>query len=600
MLIMRRLLLFIVAFVCAVDLYASGDVVTVEAPAIARTDEYFNIQFVIKAKSLDSYSNPDFGGLDLVAGPIKSFSRSTSWVNGKVTNTVTHTITFSLIAYKEGAYEIGSMKVVADGKSYTTKPYRIEVVKERTSRKQTQSGTRMFVSDDVLLRMVVSDTEVYKGEPVVATAYIYGADKVVSYGDVSFPSFNGFWKQEVDLGRAAPERVTFNGKVYDRMPIYRCLLFPQKSGRLEIERMDVMTIVAAQSERQSDDILDMMFGGSNMVQLKHNVSTAPVAVTVKDFPRPSPAGFDGAVGRFDISSEVTSQRVNANSSTTVKVTISGVGNLAVITEPKLNAPSTFEVYPPKVKDDFVATDKGMSGSRTYLYPVIPRAEGKYTLEPVEMSFFDASTGRYHTVATKPIEIEVLKDPNGGAQPSFSGGGVVREDLAIIGKDIHFIRLGDPQLSERGRFFVWSAGYVAALAGVTALAVGVLFYMRKRIMTMRDAVKVRNKRANKMALKRLRKSKGYMEAGKESLFYEETMRALYGYVSDKLNIPVSDLSKDNIEERMTSGGIPQEDVGAMIKLLSDCEFARYSSGASLNMGSVYQESLDIIGRFENIL
>ncbi len=598
---MRRLLLFIVAFVCALDLNASDDVVTVEAPNIARTDEYFNIQFVIKAKSLDSYSDPDFGGLDLIAGPIKSFSRSTSWVNGKVSNTTTHTITYSLIASKEGVYKIGPMKVVADGKSYATKPYPIEVVKERTSRRQTQNGTRQFVSDDVLLRMVVSDTEVYKGEPVVATVYIYGVDKVISYGNVSFPAFNGFWKQEVELGQVTPERVTFNGKVYDRMPICRYLLFPQKSGRLEIERMDVMTIVAAQPDRPSGDIFDMMFGGGHTVQLEHNVSTSPVAVVVKDFPRPSPAGFDGAVGSFDISSEVTSQRVNANSSTTLKVTVSGVGNLAIIGEPKVNVPSTFEVYPAKVKDDFTTTSKGVSGTRTYLYPLIPRAEGQYTIEPVKMSFFDASTGRYRTVSTKPIEMEVLKDPNGGAQPSVSDGGVVKkEDLAIIGKDIHFIRLGDPQLSERGRFFVWSAGYVAVLAGVTAAALGVLFYMRKRIKTMRDAVKVRNRRANKMALKRLCKSKGYMDDGKESLFYEETMRALYGYISDKLNIPVSDLSKDNIEERMIGGGIVQGDVEAMIKLLSDCELARYSSGASLNMGSVYQASLDIIGRFENRL
>ncbi|MCX4359177.1 MAG: BatD family protein [Rikenellaceae bacterium] len=594
---MRKFLLLIAMAVSSAVSYAAGNVtVRVEGPSIARIDEYFNVQFIVDAEP-DDYSEPDFGGLDLVAGPITSFSRSMSWINGKASNTVSYIITYSLIASKEGVYTVGPMSVEVDGKTVKSKPYPIEVVKERTTRR-----SQGFASDDVLLRMVVSKTEVYKGEPVVATVYLYGLDKVASLGGATPPAFNGFWKQELSVSGAQPERVTFNGKVYDRMPVARYLLFPQKSGRLEVERMDVTAIVMVESSMQGPgSLLDEFMGlrGSVMEQREHRMTTSPVAVEVRELPSPTPVGFTGAVGNFGVSAQLSSLKIKANSSATLTVTVSGTGNLPTVAEPKPSVPGTFDLYPAKSSDDFSLATGGVSGSRTYTYPLIPRAEGRYTIEPVKFSYFDPATARYHTVATDPIDVEVLPDDSGASSGAIVGG-PVKEDLAILGKDIHFIRLGDPKLSARDSFFVWSPVYVLVLAALAAISCGVLFYMRKRVKAMRDAVKVRNKRANKVALRRLKQSKAYMDAGKEALFYEEMMRALYGYVSDKLNIPVSDLSKDNIEERMAEGGISQTDITAMIKLLSDCEWARYSPGASLQMTSVYQASLDLIDRFESKL
>ncbi len=597
---MRKFLLLIAMALSAAVSYADDVTVRVEGPTIARIDEYFNVQFIVDAEP-DSYSEPDFGGLDLVAGPITSLSRSMSWINGKASNTVSYIITYSLIASKEGVYTIGPMTVEADGRSVRSKPYPIEVVKERSNR-QSQGGARRFASDDVLLRMAVSKTEVYKGEPVVATVYLYGLDKVSSIAGATPPAFNGFWKQELSVAGAQPERVTFNGKVYDRVPIARYLLFPQKSGRLEVERMDVTAVVLVESPMTGPgSLLDEFMGlrGSMMEQREHRMTTSPVAVEVRELPSPAPENFTGAVGSFGISARLSSLSIKANSSATFTVTVSGTGNLPTVAEPKPAVPATFDLYPAKVGDDFSLASGGVSGSRTYSYPLIPRAEGRYTIEPVKFSYFDPVTARYHTVATDPVDVTVLPDDTGNSSGAVVGG-IVKEDLAILGKDIHFIRLGDPKLSGRDSFFVWSPAYILVLAALAAAACGVLLYMRGRVRLMRDTVRVRNKRANKVALRRLRQSKAYMDSGKEALFYEETMRALYGYVSDKLDIPVSDLSKDNIEERMAGGGISQTDREAMIKLLSDCEWARYSPGASLQMTSVYQASLDIIDRFENKL
>lgn len=597
---MRKLLLLVAMTVSAAVSYAAGDVtVRVEGPSIARIDEYFNVQFIVDAEP-DSYSEPDFGGLDLVAGPITSLSRSMSWINGKASNTVSYIITYSLIASKEGVYTIGPMKVEAEGKSVTSKPYPIEVVKERTTKQS--GGSRGFASDDVLLRTVVSKTNVYKGEPLVATVYLYGLDKVASLGGATPPAFNGFWKQELSVSGARPERVTFNGKVYDRLPVARYLLFPQKSGRLEVERMDVTAIVMVESPMSGPgSLLDEFMGlrGTMMEQREHRIATSAVAVEVRELPSPSPDGFTGAVGKFGISAQLSSLKIKANSSATLTVTVSGTGNLPTVAEPKPVMPGTFDLYPAKSGDDFSLAAGGVSGSRTYTYPLIPRAEGRYTIEPIKFSYFDPATARYHTVATDPIDVEVLPDDSGNTSAAIVSG-AVKEDLAILGNDIHFIRLGNPNLSGRDSFFVWSPVYVFVLAALAAAACGFLFYMRGRVRLMRDTVKVRNKLANKVALRRLRQSKAYMDAGKEALFYEEMMRALYGYVSDKLNIPVSDLSKDNIDERMTEGGISQADREAMIKLLSDCEWARYSPGATLQMTSVYQASLDLIDRFESKL
>ncbi len=599
---MRRLLLLLTMLLPTALLHAADVNIQVNGPAIARTDEYFNVQFVLDA-SPDDFSEPDFGGLDLVAGPVTSVSRSMSWINGKASNTVTYIITYSLVGSKEGVYTIGPMEVEVDGKKYKSKPYPVEVVKERTNKQQADAGSsRRFASDDVLLRMTVSKTNVYKGEPIVATVYLYGCDKVASVGNATPPAFNGFWKEELKVKQTL-DRVTFNGKVYDRIPLVSYLLFPQKSGRLEIERMDMSTIVLVERRIQGGgSLLDefMGIGGSIMDKIEHNVSTSPIAINVKEFPQPVPAGFTGTVGNFSISASVGALELSANSSTTMTVRISGKGNLPTIAEPKPVVPGTFDLYPAKTKDDFSISQNGISGSRTYTYPIIPRAEGQYTIEPITLVYFNPSTGRYETVKSDPIDIKVLKDESGSSSNVVVTSGVTKEDLAIIGKDIHFIRLGEPRLDKKGSFFVWSFSYVLTLLGILIAGFCVLFYMRERIKTMRDTVKVRNKRANKVALKRLRRSKSYMDAGKEALFYEEMMRALYGYVSDKLNIPVSDLSKDNIEERMSAGGIESADITAMLKLLSDCEMARYGKGASLQMTSVYQASLDLIDRFENKL
>lgn len=611
---MRRFILFIIAiFALAFNATAQKEVdFKVAAPRMAVVDQYFKVEFSINVEP-DNMEDPDFGGLEVVAGPIPSESTFFEYVNGKSNSGSIYTYTYGVVAHKEGIYTIKPVKATVGNKTFYTKSIPIEAVRERSSRADQQqqsqgagaaeaSRPRSMAADDVLLRLSVNKSSVYKGEPLLVTVKLYDRVGVVGVSDAKEPSFNNFWKQTLEIAGSSPAQEAFNGKVYQTQVVQQYLLFPQKSGTLEIEQMDLTVIVRIVTEQPSaGGIFGSMFGGAITQDVAKELKTAPIKITVKDLPTPAPASFSGAVGQFTIDANVSNNKVNANSSSTLNLRLSGSGNLPMITTPDVVMPATFDAYPSKSSDSYTASVNGTTGSKTYEYPFIPRAEGNYTIAPIEFTFFDPNTSSYKTIKSEPFDIDVLKDVSGS---STGGGelvsGVTKEQLKILGKDIHFIRVGEPSLKPRNQFFVWSLGYIAILVGMVALCAGVLIYLRRRIKLMRDTARVRNKQANKVALRRLKESRQYMNAGKETQFYEEMMRALYGYTSDKLNIPVSDLSKDNIKAELLKRNVSEADVEQLLLLLSDCELARFSPGASIQMGNIYSSSLDLIGRFESKL
>ncbi len=587
---------------------------TADVPRVVVVGETFRVEFTLNQQPSD-FKAPDFTGFDVVAGPTVSQGQNVMISGGRTVVQQSFSYTYVLQAVTEGNQSIGAASATVGGKNYITKAVPIEVVRERTSGGNSnprqgndsteERGGESLAKDDILLRMIANKTSVYKGEALLVQVKMYTRAGIAGVENVKEPAFNGFWKQEIRSDAPISwERETFNGKVYETGIIRQFLLFPQKSGVLEIEQMD-MTVMAQVQVRQSltgNMLFDNMFGGPQVRNIRRKLQTVPLKIQVKELPSGAPSSFRGAVGEFAFSGSLRDSQINANSSTSLTLQISGRGNLPLIETPNPGLPDSFELYTPKTDEKYSATSDGMQGYKSFEYPFIARAEGVYDIAGIPFTYFDPKEGQYKTLTTDSFRLEVLRDVSGRSSGSGTPvvAGVTKEELKILNDDIRFIRVGEPQLKVRNRFFVGSWGYVLTLIGLCVLFAGLLFYMQKRIRELRDTVKQRNRKANKKARQRLKEAHRYMVSAKESAFYEEMLRALLGYVGDKLNIPVSDLSKENIREQLLMKGASEGDVNELLQIISDCEFAQYAPGKGVQMNNVYQSSLDLIGRFETKL
>lgn len=611
----RKSALLFILLLCGFVAKAQNVEFTVDGPRVAVVGSYFKIEFKLNEEP-DSFEGPDFGDLEVVAGPIQSQMSSYSYSNGKSTSSKSIVYTYGIVAPKEGTYTISPATAVVNGKSYNTKPFPMEIAKERTSQQSSNSGAssegrssssssrRSFEKDDILLRITVDKKNPYKGESVVATVTLYDRTEcIVGVKDVKLPDFNGFWKQELSLDGVKVERETFNGKVYQTQVVGKYLLFPQKSGKITIDKMD-LTIIAriiVESPSSGRSMLDSFFGmGVSTQDVSRLISSQSITLDVKELPSGAPIEFDGAVGEFAVEGSFDKDEVNANSGGTYTLRITGAGNMPLISAPKIDLPSTFELYPSKNSEKFDVTSRGVKGYKQFDYPFITRSEGEYDISPYTFAYFDPKSGSYRVVKCADQKVVVLRDNSGSSANSVAApvSGVTKEELKILGEDIRFISTKDANLERKNTFFVSSPMFYLMLLVQLLMCVASLFYLRKRIREMRDTVRIKNKRANKVALKRLKNANGYMNSGKESLFYQEMLTALLGYVSDKLNIPVSELSKENISQRLLDQGVAEQSSEELLRVISDCEMAQYSPMESSQMGVIYSRGIDVIGRIEN--
>nr|WP_300285632.1 BatD family protein [uncultured Alistipes sp.] len=589
----------------------------VGAPAVVAVGEPFRIEFSLNAKP-DEFTPPSFTGFDVLAGPTASEGTSVSIVNGNVTKTVSFTYTYVLAATAAGKGTVSAAGVEVDGKTYATRPTVIEAIAEEAApeagaggdtagRRQGDGtasaapGTRLG-ADDLLVRVSVSRHEAYKGQPVRATFKLYTRVALSGIESPRYPAFNGFWVHELDVSGYDWQRETLDGKVYDARVVKEVLLYPQQSGRLLIEQTSMTAIaqLVVQNPGRSQSLFDDFFGGGQTVQqVRRTISAPPVSITVKDFPAGAPASFNGAVGKFRLDAVLGEQTVAANASDAYVLKLSGSGNLPLIQAPKLEMPASFELYNMKTTESLAYDASGISGYRQFEYPFIPRAEGSYTIAPVEFSYFDPEAARYVTLSTAPAGMEVRPDSTAGRNaPSGLVSGVSKEDLKILDRDIRFIRIGDPHLVRKGNFLFGSLPYFLALALMLGGFAAGYVYLKKHLREMRNVTLVRNKKANKVALQRLRAAGDYMNAGDERRFYEEMLRALWGYMSDKLNIPVSNLTKDNIREELQRRSVSPERVERFIGIITECEYAQYSPSSSGQMNEIYGAAARALSRFES--
>lgn len=611
----KGLTLFLVFIGLSFGLKADEVEFVIDGPRVAVVDSYFKIEFKLNTEP-DNFAGPDFGDLEVVAGPISSQMSSYSYSNGKSISSNSFVFTYGVVAPREGTFTIPPAKVEINGKFYQTKPFPIEIVKERSSggssaaeddqqaSRSSRARNKAIAKDDIFLRMSVDRKTLYKGEPIVATLKIYDrTEAIVGVKDVKEPDFNGFWKQELQAGDGKVEQETFNGKVYRTQTMGKFLLFPQKSGTLEIGSLN-MTVVArivvdmpASSGRSMFD--DFFGSGVSMQDVDCKIASQPIKINVKELPSGAPVEFDGAVGEFAIDCDIKPTELSANSGGDITIRITGAGNMPLINAPKISLPSMFEIYPAKTSEKLDITAYGVKGYKQFDYPFIARAEGEHEITPFTFSYFDPVAGVYKVITTQPYTLKVLRDVSGSSANKNSSivSGVVKEELKIFGDDIRFIHTGESKLRAKNDFFVASIGYIVSLILMLILFVSTMVYLRKRIKEMRDVVRVKNKRANKIASKRLKAANSYMNASKQNEFYQEMLSAMLGYVSDKLNIPVAELSKDNISRQLLSKGVDQTIVDDLLRVISDCEMAQYSPIESSQMNVIYSNAVELIGRVE---
>lgn len=605
----RHILLTLFATFSVAIAWADGAVTfEVNTPLIVSTGEMFRVEFIITNGKPDSdtFVAPDFAGLDVLAGPTTSQARSYQNINGVASHTSTFTITYVVTAQNAGNLTIGSASVEVDGKSYKTKATPIEVVEQ--SRKQEQEAAaqqgsavnNQIAQDDILLRLNLSRSAVYKGEPIRASLTLYTRAGIAGFEDVKLPSFNGFWSQELPTDNYQAKRETLDGKVYDSQIIKEWLLYPQQSGTLSIEPADITAV--AQVVMRTNRNFDPFFGGgAEVYNVKRKLTTGQVNVAVKDLPAGAPASFNGAVGKFTMSATQPSTQLKANSAATYTVKISGTGNLTFLQTPKLTLPSSFELYNVRQTESIQTSVNGTSGYKQFEYPFIARAEGEYDIEPIEFTFFSPEKEGYVTLSTDALKVNVAPDGAAGAvTPQQIITGTSKEGVRQLGSDIRFIKLGKAQLSSSVAPLMMSSTYFMLLALIVVLFVGLYLLLSKMIKDSKNTVLLRNRRANKVAVQRFRQAEKYMREMNRHAFYEEMLRALWGYMSDKLNIPVSNLTKEGIREELQRRGCPQQDAQHFTEIITRCDEAQYSPAEWVQMNDVYAEGVRIISRIEQAI
>lgn len=605
---MRKIILSIFALFSVISAYSQVKF-EVHAPLSVTVGERFRIEFTLTNAQGSNFVSPSVTGADLIAGPSVANGSQTTIINGQQSSTTTQTYTFIAVAQGSGSVKVGTASVLANNKSYTSKPLTIEVHGSSSGAQGGNGGSNAgagggaataFSASDALLRMEVSKTDVFKGEAVVATLKLYTRVPIVGVEDVKYAAFNGFWTQELTAD-GQPVRATLNGKAYTAQVVRQWLVYPQKAGMLEIEQNEFTVVAQFQTQGGGGggSLFDEFFGdlGGRTEMVKRKLIAPAVKINVKELPKPEPANFSGAVGKFTMESSISANSLPANESGNIKLKITGSGNFPLIMTPEISLPAALEKFEVKMSEEIKYTTSGATGSKTFDYPFITRAEGDYTIDPIEISYFDVASKSYKTLSSGAFNITVTKGTGGGQTAGAFISGVTKEDLKMLGQDIRFIKVGKPEFKSKDDKFLWSIGFFLAFGVIIVMFIVMVFMMQKMISQRADVARVKNKKANKVAIRRLKRSHGYMVANDKDKFYEEMLRALWGYIGDKLTIEVADLTKEHVQRQLEQRGVSAEQATEFLNLISQCEYAQYSPSDDSNMSTLYNKALDIIGNME---
>ncbi len=614
---MKRLFSIAAFLLIAIFQMSAQNVIRVEAPDVVAVNEQFNVTFIIEGeKSPSDFHWSEGDDFQLVWGPQKGSSSSIQIINGKRSSSHQTTFTYILIPKSTGTFQLPVATAMLSGDKIASSSVSIQVVSDGASASQSSgqggngakssgggqtSSTGDISSGDLFLRLSLSRSEVVIGEPITATLKIYQRVNVVGFENAKLPTFNGFWSQET----FAPTNIEFkreslDDKIYNTALLRTYVLIPQQSGTITIDPAELVCLVNVRAAQSASSSLFDRFFQDEYQTIRKRVTTPAVKVKVNPLPAGQPASFGGGVGNFGISARLTTDNLKTHDAASLIITVSGRGNVALLEEPKVNFPPDFEVYDTKTTENTDKSNGGTSGSKSFEYPFIPRSHGDFTIDPVEYSYYDVNSGKYVTLKTEPLHVKVAKGKGGDSAPVTTvNSGVERKDVKSLADDIRFIFTGKPNLSGSGSFFVGSVFFWVLLALMIVSAAVVYLAFRKVAAMRADVAGTKNRRATKMAQKRLKLAGEYLDKSLYTAFYEELHKALIGFVSDKLNMDMSEISKDNIVSALTEGGVSEEQTKAFTDLLDACEFARYSpDGGNEAMRSHYDAALKVISSIDS--
>lgn len=614
---MKKLFCIVAFLLTAIFQMSAQNVIRVEAPDVVAVNEQFNVTFIIEGeKSPSDFQWSSGDDFQLVWGPQKGSSSSIQIINGKRSSSHQTTFTYILIPKATGTFQLPAATALLSGDRISSTQASIQVVSDgaSSSRSSGQNGGKSsgggqtsstgsgeISSNDLFMRLSLSRTEVVIGEPITATLKIYQRANVVGFENAKFPTFNGFWSQETYVPNNIEfKRESLDDKIYNTAVLRTYVLIPQQSGTITIDPAELVCLVNIRTAPSTSNSLFDSFFQDEYRTIRKRVTTPAVKVKVNPLPAGQPASFGGGVGNFGISARLTTDNLKTHDAASLVITVSGRGNVALLEEPKVNFPPDFEVYDTKTTENTDKSNGGTSGSKSFEYPFIPRSHGDFTIDPVEYSYYDVNAGKYVTLRTEPLHVKVAKGKGGDSTPVTTvNSGVERKDVKSLADDIRFIFTGKPGLSGSGSFFVGSVFFWILLALMILGATSVYLAFRKVAAMRADVAGTKNRRATKMAQKRLKLAGEYLDKNLYTAFYEEIHKALIGFVSDKLNMDMSEISKDNIASALTEGGVSEEQTKAFTDLLDACEFARYSpDGGNEAMRSHYDAALKVISSIDS--
>ena len=611
-------LILIVSFAPAAWMEAAEVIFRVSAPPSVEAGTQFRIAYEVNVSNgKDFRLPPAFSEVfDVKFGPAFSTSSSTQIINGQRTNTQSATYTFTVVAKKEGTFTIEPATIQIGNSVFNSSTFTINVLprSQAAAQSQAQGGggaqqqqqqggggnaSASGISDeDVFMRMHVAKRSVYEQEGFLVSFKIYS---LLNFNNINpkFPEFEGFLAQEIDLKKLDLLTEQYNGRNFQTVVIKQTILYPQRAGQIQIGSGNVEIRLRVPTQARVRSIFEDFF--STYQDIDKTIETSPVTIDVKPLPPGKPANFSNAVGNFTMNSEINKTELKANEVVTIKLTVKGNGNLRVLKKPDVKFPNDFEVYDPKETNNYSVSTGGSSGSKTFEYMAIPRFAGDFEIPAVTFSYFDPQDGTYKTLKTEPYTLHVARD-----ESSVDGGPVVsnytnRENVRFLGKDIRYLKTQKINFQSTKELFFGSFLYIMAYLMITILFVAFFVIYRKQVKENSNIALVRTKKANKTAAKRLKNAEKLLHDNDEEAFYEEVLHALWGYISDKLSIPQSSLTKDNVAMELMKVGVTESMSDDFLNIIRSCEFARYAPSKTEGaMDKLFGETIDAINKMENTI
>ncbi len=552
-------------------------------------NERLRVDFTMN-KDGDDFVAPNFEGFQVVMGPSQAIS--SSWVNG--VRSYSKTYSYTLAPTARGNFTIKQATIVIDGKTYKSSPKQVEVTAA------VDKPSDQMTADDVADESLHLVAEVSKDDPflneavsVVYKLYVSPSISVTNYRPLDNPKYNNFWSQDIPITRLSAENGTFDGKPYRYVVLKRVVLYPQKSGELEIEPLSLEVTVEVPTSRRD------FFGQRMYTSTNKTVSAGRRTLDVKALPTlGKPENFGGAVGDFGFTVTTSKNNLKASESFQAKVEVSGKGNLKLFQLPEPSLPGSLEVYEPEFEESVRTTLTGAQGKVSNNYTIVPSFKGKYPIPPIAFSYFNPQTGKYNTITSDEIIISVLSGPANTDVANTIPGAVNRQSVVATGNQFGFIKL-KPNLSAIGEayFFGSRAFYLWWLLPILLIPLSIVLG-RKREAIASDVAGRKIKRANKLARKYLSTAKKVL--GNKEAFYIALEKALHNYLKAKLKIETSEFSKDKITALLSQKQVDENTSEGFIGLLKNCEMARYSPFSNVQMQQDYDKASEVISNMDKQL